>query len=80
MSSLCMMNFSDDMHAEWGGPVCLPLPGVWRGTLASGNCCVICNLALFRRHFSAEREEEEGCECDRGISLCLRLLTEMNCV
>lgn len=79
MSSLRMINFSSNsIHFEWGGPVCLHLPEVWRGTLTPGNCCVMCNLTLFRRLFSAKREED--CKCDRGINLCLRLLTEMNCV
>lgn len=79
MSSLCMMNLScNDIHAEWVGRVCRFLRGVWRGALASGNCCVMCNLVLLRLFFTAEREEEDW-EFDRGINLCLRLLTE-NCV
>lgn len=48
---LCMMILIVTVHVEWGGRTCLSLPGVWRGTLAWGNCCVICNLALFRRLF-----------------------------
>lgn len=76
MSSLRMMNLScNDIHAEWVGRVCRFRRGVCRGALASGNCCVICNLVLLRLFFTAEREEDW--EFDRGINLCLRLLTEV---
>lgn len=76
MSSPRMMNFRcNDFDAERAGRVCVSLRGVWRGTLASGNCCVMCNLALWGLFFTAEREEED-CEFDRGINLCLRLITE----
>lgn len=75
-------NFSflncNNIHIERGGPVCSS-QGFWRGTLGPGNCCVICNLALFRSLFSPEKEEEEDSKCDWGISLCLRLLTEYVC-
>lgn len=64
------------------------LPGVWwiwvaptsalsrlnvSVTLASGNCCVMCNFALFRRLRGRGRRRSV---CDRGFGLCLRLLTE----
>lgn len=77
MSSLRMMNLScNDIHAEWVGRVCRFRRGVCRVALASGNCCVMCNLVLLRLFFTAEREEEDW-EFDRGINLCLRLLTEV---
>lgn len=69
----------NEIPAEWGGPVALALSGVWKSILASGRCCVMCNLALFRM-LSAEREEEEDCKCDRGICLCPRLSTVCVCV
>lgn len=55
-----------------------PSKGFQKAKLASGNCCVMCNLALFRSFFSQEEqreeeEEEEGCLCDRRVGLCLRL-------
>lgn len=60
MSSLRMMNLScNDIHADWVGRVCRFRRGVCRVALASGNCCVMCNLVLLRLFFTAEREEED---------------------
>lgn len=46
-----------------------PSKGFKKANLASGNCCVMCNLALLRSFFSQEEQREEE-EEEEECSLC----------